>query len=508
MNDEAEIDERPALPGQLQFQWGPEPDAAPTPELSNGLTPEQGEPNVIEEMASAPPVKPEAEANKQLERIQSPGGMKSGATERVAWRRPRRSARKTATRSKKTVASKKTRKAVQAELKLKKKVAMSEKKQETAAPKKKKSAAAKRKKSASKKKGIAGKSAEKNKAPAASGKPTTSKRRTDFHEQMETISLKWGAQLPKVGFGFWKVEQNKAADVCHSAIDVGYRHLDCACDYGNEVEVGQGIAKAISDGICDREDLWVTSKLWNTYHAPEHVLPACERTLQDLGLEYLDLYLIHFPIAQRFVPFEKNYPPGWFFNPNAANPVIEEARVPVSETWQAMEELAKSGLVRNIGICNFGTSQLRDLLSYAKIRPSVLQVETHPYLTQEKLLRYCNQERIAYTAFSPLGAQSYFDIGMAKKSEAVMKNPVVANIAKATGKTPAQVLLRWGVQRGTAVIPKTSRRERMEENINIFDFKLTGEQMAAISALDQGRRFNDPGDFGEAAFNTFLPIYE
>ena len=330
----------------------------------------------------------------------------------------------------------------------------------------------------------------------------------DYTERMENISLKWGAQLPKVGFGFWKVEQDQTAQVCYDAISTGYRHLDCACDYGNEKEVGRGIAKAISDGLCDRDDLWVTSKLWNTYHAAEHVRPACEKTLQDLGLDYLDLYLIHFPIAQRFVPFEKNYPPGWFFDPAAPNPVIEEARVPLSETWQAMEELAKSGLVGNIGICNVGTSQLRDLICHASIRPAVLQVESHPYLTQEKLLRYCQQERIAYTAFSPLGAQSYFSLGMASPSEAVLQNPVVTDIAATTGRTAAQVLLRWGVQRGTAVIPKTSSADRMAENINIFDFELSDEQMTAISSLDQGRRFNDPGDFGESAFNTFLPIYE
>ncbi|MCP4510667.1 MAG: aldo/keto reductase [Fuerstiella sp.] len=325
---------------------------------------------------------------------------------------------------------------------------------------------------------------------------------------METIDLKWGARLPKVGFGFWKVEKDKTAEVCRTAIEVGYRHLDCACDYGNEVEVGQGIAQAISDGLCDREDLWVTSKLWNTYHSPEHVQAACEKSLADLGLDYLDLYMIHFPVAQRFVPFEKNYPPGWFFDPNAANPTFEEASVPISDTWQAMEELAKSGLVRNIGICNFGTSQMRDLLSYAKIRPSVLQVETHPYLTQERLRRFCDQQKIAYTAFSPLGAQSYFSLGMADPAEAVLENPVVKDIAAAIGRTSAQVLLRWGVQRGTAVIPKTSSRDRMEENINVFDFQLTEGQMNAISSLDQQRRFNDPGDFGETAFNTFLPIYE
>ena len=330
----------------------------------------------------------------------------------------------------------------------------------------------------------------------------------NLREAVQSIDMKWGARFPTVGFGFWKVDKDKTAAVCRSAIEVGYRHLDCACDYGNEVEVGQGIAKAIDNGLCEREDLWVTSKLWNTYHATQHVRQACEKTLDDLGLDYLDLYLIHFPIAQRFVPFKTAYPPGWFFNANAPNPVVEEARVPVHETWEAMEDLAKSGLVRNIGICNFGTSQLRDLLSYAKIRPAVLQVETHPYLTQEKLLRYCQQEKIAYTAFSPLGAQSYFSLGMANAKEAVMANPVVTKIAKAVGKTVAQVLLRWGVQRGTAVIPKTSSRDRMVENLDIFGFELTQDQMDAISILDQGRRFNDPGYFGEAAFNTFLPIYE
>lgn len=339
---------------------------------------------------------------------------------------------------------------------------------------------------------------------------STTKRspKSNLHEAVETIPLKWGAQFPTVGFGFWKVEQEAAADVCFNAIKTGYRHLDCACDYGNEQQVGEGIAKALKKGVCEREDLWVTSKLWNTYHAAEHVRPAFEKSLHDLGLEYLDLYLVHFPIAQRFVPFEKKYPPGWFYDDNAAQPVVEEAKIPLQETWQAMEELAKEGLVRNIGICNMGTSQIRDMLAYCSIRPAVLQVESHPYLTQEKLLRYCQQERIAYTAFSPLGASSYYSLGMADPSESVMENPVVTRIAKEVDRTAAQVLLRWGVQRGTSVIPKTSNRDRMVENLDIFDFKLTDQQMQDISALNQNRRFNDPGDFGEAAFNTFLPIYE
>lgn len=159
-----------------------------------------------------------------------------------------------------------------------------------------------------------------------------------------------------------------------------------------------------------REQLWITSKLWNTYHRPEHVRAACQRTLADLGVEYLDLYLVHFPIAQKFVPFEERYPPGWNYTDK---PGMEEDRVPFSDTWRAMEELVKEGLCRNIGVCNIGTAMLRDLLNYANVKPTVLQVEMHPYLTQEKLLRFCRLNGVAVTAFSNLGAGSYVALGMA-----------------------------------------------------------------------------------------------
>src|SRR5262245_47177403 len=191
------------------------------------------------------------------------------------------------------------------------------------------------------------------------------------------LTLTDGSRLPAVGLGFWKVPKPDAAELVRQAIRTGYRHLDCACDYGNEVEVGAGIAGALAAGECRREDLWVTSKLWNHYHAREHVKPAVERTLRDLKLNYLDLYLIHFPIAQEFVPFETRYPPGWFHDPNEAHPRMKLARVPLSETWAALEDLVAAGLVRHIGVCNYGTALLRDLLSYARIHPAVLQVELH-----------------------------------------------------------------------------------------------------------------------------------
>jgi D-xylose reductase len=325
---------------------------------------------------------------------------------------------------------------------------------------------------------------------------------------MTSIELRTGDRLPSVGLGMWKVDKGAAAGLVSDAVDAGYRHLDCACDYGNEAEVGAGLKRVLSDGRCSREDLWVTSKLWNTYHAAEHVRPACERSLKDLGLDHLDLYLIHFPIPQKFVPFEERYPPEWFFDPNAASPKVELAPVPVSETWGAMEKLVEDGLVKNIGVCNFGTSLLRDLSYYARIQPAVLQVELHPYLTQSKLVRFCRETGIAVTGFSPLGAQSYFSLNMAEQDEAVLNNAVVTDIAAKHGRSAAQIALRWGVQRGTSVVPKTGRVERLRENLAIFDFELSADEMQAIDALDRGRRFNDPGHFAEGAFNTFLPIYE
>ena len=308
--------------------------------------------------------------------------------------------------------------------------------------------------------------------------------------------------------GLWKVARPAVADLVQEAIRIGYRHFDSACDYGNEAEVGVGLQGAIERGLCRRDDLWITSKLWNTYHRRDHVRPAVERTLRDLKLDYLDLYLIHFPIPLEYVPFEKRYPPEWLFDPTESAPRMRPAAVPLAETWGAMEELVHAGLVKHVGVCNFNCSLLRDLLSYARLLPEVLQVELHPYLAQDKLLRFCREAGIVVTGFSPLGALSYVPLNMATGDESVLLQPAVTAAARRLGKSPAQVVLRWGIQRGTAVVPKTSRPERLAENLALFDFELTSDEMHAISSLDCGRRFNDPGVFCESAFHTFCPIYE
>lgn len=323
----------------------------------------------------------------------------------------------------------------------------------------------------------------------------------------ESQTLASGTKMPSVGLGFWKVGKDVCADVVQTACDIGYRHLDCACDYGNEVEVGHGI-KRVLDGGLSRDDLWVTTKLWNTFHKHEHVRPACERQLSDLGLDHIDLYLVHFPISLKYVPFDERYPPEWTYDPSAETPRMEYEKVTLAETWAAMEELKDAGLVREIGISNYNIGLIRETLAGCRIRPAALQVELHPYLTQETLLRYCEQENIAVTGFSPIGAKSYVPIGMAEESDSVLEEPVVKQIAARLDKIPVQVVLRWGIQRGTSIVPKSTSEAHLRENLNIFDWELSSDDMSAIASLNKNKRFNDPVDFGQAAFNTFFPIYE
>ena len=317
-----------------------------------------------------------------------------------------------------------------------------------------------------------------------------------------------GQTMPAVGLGLWKLEPNEVAEAVYNAIKNGYRHLDSAADYGNEQQVGEGIARALKDGLCSREDLWITSKLWNTFHRKEYVQQACEKSLSDLGLDYFDLYLIHFPIALQYVDINDRYPPEWIFNPQDDNPTMELDSVPLSETWAAMESLVENQLARQIGVCNYSAVLLNDLMSYARIKPAMLQIESHPYLTQDALIRTAQSYNIAVTAFSPLGALSYVSLDMASKGDSVLTETVVIKAAERASVTPAQVVLRWGLQRGTAVIPKTSKPERLVENLSLSGFNLTDEEMDAISALNENRRFNDPGKFCEGAFGTFHSIYD
>ena len=220
------------------------------------------------------------------------------------------------------------------------------------------------------------------------------------------------------------------------------------------------------------------------------------------------MYLIHFPVTLAYIPIEERYPPGWLYDPESESPAMKHVDIPYCDTWGAMEELVDEGLVKSIGVCNLNTSLLREVMAGCRIRPAVNQVEMHPYLTQQNLLRYCQEQEITVTAFSPFGASSYVPLDMAQANESVLDDPVVQAIGNNHGKTPGQVVLRWGNQRGTVTIPKTQTLEHLKENIEIFDFELSADEMKQIDDLNRNRRFNDPAEFGEAAFNTFYPIFD
>ncbi|KAI1841406.1 hypothetical protein JX266_012417 [Neoarthrinium moseri] len=308
-----------------------------------------------------------------------------------------------------------------------------------------------------------------------------------------TIKLSSGYEMPQVGFGLWKVDNKVCADTVYNAIKSGYRLLDGACDYGNEKECGEGVARAIKDGLVKREELFIVSKLWPTFNDPEQVTPVVKRQLADWQIDYFDLYLIHFPGALKFVDPSVRYPPGWQYEGDK----IIRSKTTIQDTWRAMEALVDQKLARSIGISNFQAQLIYDMVRYARIPPATLQIEHHPYLVQQELLNLCREEGIAVTAYSSFGPASFLEFGF-KHAEAMvplMKDPLITDIAAKHGKQPSQILLRWATQRGLAVIPKTSRAEVMAQNLDCTSFDLAQEDIDKISAKDGNIRFNQPSNY-------------
>lgn len=257
--------------------------------------------------------------------------------------------------------------------------------------------------------------------------------------------------------------------------------------YENEKECGEGVARAIKDGLVKREDLFIVSKLWNNYHDPAVVESIVRRQLSDWGLDYFDLFHMHFPVSLKYVDPAKQYPA-------PDGPTFPQGGVPVHRTWQALESLYNKGLFKALGVCNFNGGLLYDLLNYAEVKPVAFQIEHHPYLTQPRLVKYAQDKGLVVTGYSSFGPLSFLELGVddAKNIKPLFEVGAVKSAAKRTGKTPAQVLLRWATQRGIAVIPKSNKANRLAENLDVTSFDLEDAEIQAISKLNINLRFNDP----------------
>lgn len=299
--------------------------------------------------------------------------------------------------------------------------------------------------------------------------------------RMQTTILRDGDAMPAIGLGTWNAGPGEVYAAVKAALAAGYRHLDCAAVYGNEAEIGAALAEAFAAGEVRRGDLWITSKLWNDAHAPADVLPALRRTLADLQLEYLDLYLLHWPVAvRRGVTY-----------PRGASDMIPLAELPLAETWAAMEAAAQHGLVRHLGVSNFSAVKLRALHAGARVKPAALQVELHPYLQQPALLTTCAELGVHVTAYAPLGSPDRPAVYRVDDEPALLRDPTIVAIAAERGVSPAQVLIAWAVRRGTSVIPKSIDPGRMRENLAAGEVALTDEDMRRIAGLDRRRRYLD-----------------
>ncbi|XP_066088730.1 aldo-keto reductase family 1 member C15-like isoform X2 [Saccopteryx bilineata] len=319
-------------------------------------------------------------------------------------------------------------------------------------------------------------------------------------KRSRSVKLNDGHFMPVLGLGTAASEgvpKSKATEATKVAIDVGFRHIDSAYVYENEEEVGKAIREKIADGTVKREDIFYTTKLWSTFFRPELVRQALERSLKKLQLDYVDLFLIHLPIAMK--PGEERLPK------DASGKVILET-VDLRDTWEALEKCKDAGLTKSIGVSNFNRKLLEMILNKPglKYKPVCNQVECHPYLNQSKLLEFCKSKDIVLVAYSALGTQrdpSWVD----KDSPVLLEDPTLNAIAKKHNRSAAQVALRYQVQREVVVLAKSFIEKRIKENFQVFDFELTPEDMKVIDGLNKNYRYIK---FAFAADHPYYPFSE
>lgn len=301
---------------------------------------------------------------------------------------------------------------------------------------------------------------------------------------MKYLTFSNGDLMPALGLGTWKSAKGEIYKTIRTALEIGYMHFDCAFIYDNEREIGQAFTDALKNNEVKREDLWITSKLWNNRHRTEDAQPAIEKSLRLLQLDYLDLYLIHWPVA---LIRSVNYP-------QRAEDMISLNELPLSETWQAMIDMKAKGLTRHIGLSNFSIDKINTLKDETGVMPEALQVELQPFLQQKPLLDFTQQNNIALTGFCPLGSADRPASRIQPNEPKLFENETILAIAQEKDCTPAQVMLAWAVNRGTSVIPKSVHEGRLKENLAAADIVLSTEQMDRMASVDQHYRFIK-GDF-------------
>lgn len=302
----------------------------------------------------------------------------------------------------------------------------------------------------------------------------------------QSLKLNNGLTIPAVGLGTWQSKPNEVKDAVELALKSGYTHIDAAAVYNNEKEVGDGIK---ASGV-PRKDIFLTGKLWNTHHKAEDVEKAVDASLADLQTDYLDLYLIHWPVSFRRINDTERFP---IDEKTFGMDLVE---VPLIETWRALEALVKKGKLKTIGVSNFTEAKIEEIWDAAEIKPAVNQVELHPYFAQPGLVKYCQGKGIVVEAYSPLGNNIY-SLPMA------IEDPAIIEIAEKLGKTPAQVVLSWVVQRDIVVLTKSVTPSRIKSNLEVFE--LPADAFEKVSALDRDHRYNLPARLGVDIFGDAKP---